>query len=170
MTPDKLNRLWLLATGILILIILISSLTIWLLRDKGTDIILATANNPPVITKNVIVQGAVNNPGSYPLRDDDTVKDIVKAAGGPAQNANLSDIKVIVPQTTEIVSPQKININRAEAWLLQALPGIGETRAQAVIDYRSQNGQFRNIEEIMLVPGFSPSIFEKLRELITVSE
>lgn len=66
--------------------------------------------------------------------------------------------------------PQKIDINRAEAWLLEALPGIGESKAQAIIAYRQQNGGFKHITEITLVDGIGPAIYEDIKELITVGD
>jgi comEA protein len=66
--------------------------------------------------------------------------------------------------------PQKIDINHAEAWLLEALPGIGPAKAQAIIDYRQQNGGFGHIAEITEVPGISTTMYENLRDLITVSD
>ena len=170
MTPDKLNRLWLLATGFLILIILVSSLIIWLGRDKGQEIIVLNPNSGPINPASIIVEGAVASPGAYPLKNDDTVGDLIKAAGGTNPNADVSGIILVVPQTSIAVSPQKININRAEVWLLQALPGIGDVRAQAIVDYRSHNGPFKNIDEIMQVPGLNQSIFEKIKGSITISE
>lgn len=68
------------------------------------------------------------------------------------------------------LSPQKIDINRAEAWLLEALPGIGPSKAQAIIDYREQNGGFSDIVEITEVPGIGPSIYENIRDFITVDD
>jgi comEA protein len=67
-------------------------------------------------------------------------------------------------------SPQKIDINRAEAWLLEALPGIGPSKAQAIIDYRQQNGGFRSIIEITEVEGIGPSIYKQIKDLITVAD
>jgi competence protein ComEA len=170
MTLEKLNRLWLLATGILILIILISSLVIWQRRDKGIEILLSSRNSNQIRPENIIIDGAVINPGSYPLKKGDTIDDLIEAAGGQNNNADLSGLKIIVPQTGNTSSAQKIDINRADIWLLQALPGIGEIRAQAIVDFRKQNSAFKNIEEIMLVPGFNSSSFEKIKGLITVSE
>jgi competence protein ComEA len=167
---DKLNRLWLLATGILILIILTGSLVIWFGRDRGQQIIFATQNSGFINSEKISVDGAVSNPGNYPLSKDDTINDLITAAGGPNPNADLAGIKISVPQTGVAIAPQKININRAEVWLLQALPGIGEIRAQTIVDYRSQNGPFNNIEEIMRVPGLSQSTFEKIKGFITISE
>jgi comEA protein len=66
--------------------------------------------------------------------------------------------------------PQKIDINRAEAWLLEALPGIGPSKAQAIIDYRQQNGGFGHIAEITEVPGIGQDIYENIKDLITVGD
>ena len=66
--------------------------------------------------------------------------------------------------------PQKIDLNRAEAWLLEALPGIGESKAQAIIAYRQQNGGFGHIAEITNVEGIGPAIYEQIKELITVGD
>lgn len=66
--------------------------------------------------------------------------------------------------------PQKIDINRAEAWLLEALPGIGESKAQAIIAYRQQNGVFKHISEITNVEGIGPAIYEQIKDLITVGD
>ena len=66
--------------------------------------------------------------------------------------------------------PQKIDINHAEAWLLEALPGIGETKAQAIIAYRQQNGGFGHIIEITNVSGIGPAIYEDIKDLITVDD
>ena len=170
MTPDKVNRLWLLATFILILLILITSLAIWLGRDRGREIYFPTQNSQGINPEYVVINGAVANPGAYPFKQGDTVNNLLKAAGGLNQNADPSSIMIFVPQIEGGATPQKIDINRAEAWLLQALPGIGEVRAQAIINYRSQNNPFKNIEEIMLVPGLNESTFEKIKGLITISE
>jgi competence ComEA-like helix-hairpin-helix protein len=78
-----------------------------------------------------------------------------------------SEATVVVGPADE---PQKIDINRAEAWLLEALPGIGPSKAQAIIDYRQQNDGFSDITEITQVPGIGPSIYEDIKELITVGD
>ncbi len=66
--------------------------------------------------------------------------------------------------------PQKVDVNRAEAWLLAALPGIGEGRAKAIVDYRQKHGPYRDINELLKVPGIGDTIFEGIRQLITVNE
>jgi len=67
-------------------------------------------------------------------------------------------------------TPQKIDINRAEAWLLEALPGIGPSKARAIIDYRQQNGGFKHTTEITRVDGIGPALYEEIKDLITVSD
>ncbi len=86
-------------------------------------------------------------------------------------------IEISIPPTPEPdeevnpeEQPQKIDINRAEAWLLEALPGIGPSKAQAIIAYRRQNGGFKHITEITKVEGIGPAIYEEIKDLITVAD
>lgn len=62
----------------------------------------------------------------------------------------------------------KVNINTASLAQLQELPRIGEKIAQRIIDYRTANGNFRKIEEIMKVKGIGEKLFAELKSLITV--
>jgi competence protein ComEA len=68
------------------------------------------------------------------------------------------------------VQPQKINLNKAEAWLLQALPEMGEARAQAIIDYRTRYGPFRSIKDLTKVKGIGSTTFERVKDLVTVED
>lgn len=63
---------------------------------------------------------------------------------------------------------QLVNINTADAQTLMTLPGIGETRAAAIIEYRQQEGEFETIEDIMNVKGIKTGIFSKINKLICV--
>jgi competence protein ComEA len=60
-----------------------------------------------------------------------------------------------------------VNINTASLDELNALPGIGPTTAQKIIDYRDENGEFSTIEDIMNVSGIGPATFEDIKDLIT---
>ena len=62
----------------------------------------------------------------------------------------------------------QININTASAGELDALPGIGPTYAQRIIDYREANGGFNSIEEIENVKGIGPATFAKMKDRITI--
>jgi comEA protein len=83
---------------------------------------------------------------------------------------NLSEETNTADGIVAETEPQKIDINRAEAWLLEALPGIGPSKAQAIIDYRQQNGGFSDISELLNVSGIGQDIYQKIKDLITVGE
>ena len=123
----------------------------------------------PELEGEIYVGGAVNNPGLYPLKAGDNIETILQAAGGTSSHADLSLLKLYVPEAGETDSSQKIDINRAESWLLEALPGIGEVLAQRIVDYRSENGPFRITEDLLKVNGIGDATLEQIKDYITVS-
>jgi competence protein ComEA len=112
----------------------------------------------------------VGNPGYYPLQSGDSLEALLQAAGGATDNADLAGVKLYIPSVGEKEEPQKIDLNRAEAWLLAALPGIGESKAQAIISYRQENGGFHSTTEITEVEGIGTSIYEQIKTFITVAD
>jgi comEA protein len=68
----------------------------------------------------------------------------------------------------KLAAGQTVNINTATAEELDALPGIGPTKAQAIIDYRNQNGSFQSVEEIQKVKGIKEGEFGKIKDMIRV--
>jgi competence protein ComEA len=165
----KSSKLWALIIIFLIAVIIIGSLIIWskYRPNQPLEIAISPARE---WQGNIFIDGAVNNPGIYSLTTDDTIKDIIQAAGGTIAGADFNQMKLYIPRIDEAEPPQKVDINRAEAWLLQALPGIGEVRAQAIINYRQQNGRFRNINELTKVEGIGTDTFENIKHLITVGD
>ncbi len=119
---------------------------------------------------NIFIGGAVTNPGYYPFSNSDSIRALIQAAGGTTDNAVLTKLELYILETGAEDGPQKININRAEAWLLDALPGIGPTRAQAIVDYRQENGPFRSADEITRVEGIGATTYEQIKDLITVAD
>src|SRR4030042_1028738 len=73
-------------------------------------------------------------------------------------------------KSVEISLSQRINLNRAEAWLLDALPGIGPDRAKAIVDYRNQNGSFHRTEDLLNVQGIGNTTLDTIRDLITLED
>jgi len=55
-------------------------------------------------------------------------------------------------------------------WVLEALPSIGKVTAQAIVDYRSENGPFRTIENLLEVSGIGKGTFENIKDYITISD
>ena len=70
--------------------------------------------------------------------------------------------------TQEPVQQEKININTASKDDLLSLPYIGDVKAQAIIDYRTANGPFATVDDLVNVKGIGPKTLEKLRPFITV--
>ena len=158
---------WKLAAVLLAATIIVSGIIIATRLGENAPVEVTLANEPAV-QGTIYVGGKVNDPGYYPLRPGDGVEDILAAAGGLSDNASSSGLQLLVPGDGD--APQKIDINHAEAWLLEALPGVGENRAQAIIAYREQNGPFRDIYELTKVPGFGQATVESIKDFITVAE
>lgn len=165
-TSAKLHRI---AGILLVLAIVAGSCFIWLRYEKPHEIVISPPSKE-VHAGQVYIGGAVVNPGMYPLKDGDTVGSLLNAAGGLTADGDLASIEVKVSSSDERKLPQKININQAEAWLLKALPGVGEVRAQSIIKYRQANGPFRSTGDIALVEGIGPGLYEQIKDLITVTD
>lgn len=136
----------------------------------------------------VYVCGAVRNATVAELPEGSRVRDALAAAGGFTSEADRNAVNlagvltdgqmVYFPEEGEgesatlehMLSAQsgKVNINTADAAQLCTLPGVGPSRAEAIIAYRQQNGAFCVIEDIMKVTGIKEGAFEKIRDLITV--
>ena len=124
----------------------------------------------------VHISGEVQNPGLYLLPEEARMADLVVAAGGLTTAADSTAVnpaailrdgaQIHVP--TEGESVQKININTAEAWLLDALPGIGETLAERIVWFRVENGPFSCIDDLKNVEGIRQSTIEKIRDKIAL--
>lgn len=71
-------------------------------------------------------------------------------------------------EAAENAGDGRININTASESELCQIPGVGETRAAAIISYREKNGAFRKIEDIMNVSGIKEGTFEKIKDSIRV--
>lgn len=134
----------------------------------------------------VHVCGAVASPGVVSLPEDSRAEDALKAAGGFAPDAwqdyvNLAERvedgeKLYFPTVDEkeglsLSEPAKeglVNINTADEAALCTLPGIGLTRAEAIMAYRETNGPFEKCEDVMKVSGIKESVYSKISGKITV--
>ena len=163
------KRFWIIAIILLVAVIVVSASIAWTKYRPSLPIEI-TLPPPQTVTGNIYVNGAVTNPGIYTFSGDDTVSSLLQAAGGVTTDGNSGNLELDIAEANITPAPQKININTAEEWLLDALPGIGTTKAQAIIDYRTKNGFFRNIDELTKVKGISASVLEKIRPLITIGE
>lgn len=142
----------------------------------------------------VDVKGEIHHPGVYQMKAESRVKDLIEAAGGftplaDDQKLNLAQLLedqmvIIVPQKGEEVNSElaqspasqkkevgkegKVNINTATVEELKTLKGIGEKKAEAIIEYRKKNGSFKNKEELMKVRGIGKKLYESFQERVIV--
>ena len=137
----------------------------------------------------VDIKGAVKKPGVYQMKAGDRVKDAIDAAGGltaeaDSQKVNLAQrvedqMVIVVPKVGEeaeaipagVTSKEtskegKVNINTATVEELKTLKGVGEKKAEAIIEYRKKNGSFKTKEDLMKVRGIGKKLFESFEERI----
>lgn len=169
MAASKRDQYWTLIIIFLAAVIAIGSIVAWSGYSRSQSIEISIPPTPE-LQGEIYVGGAVSNPGFYPLKAEDSIEVLIQAAGGTNGSADSDWLKLYVPQAGEGEQPQKINLNRAEAWLLEALEGIGETRAEDIVAYRQRNGLFSNIQELTRVNGIGTATYEKIKHLITVAD
>jgi competence protein ComEA len=139
----------------------------------------------------VYISGAVKAPDVYELPADARVKDLVLAAGGLAQDADTERINlaerlkdsahVHVPRQGEAIddaataadtsataSGGPLDLNTASASDLDGLPGIGQSIAERIIEYRTSNGAFTSVEDLQKVKGIGAALFAKIAPLVSV--
>ncbi|MDO4327030.1 MAG: ComEA family DNA-binding protein [bacterium] len=99
------------------------------------------------------------------------VPSIEEAAGDPYGVQNVGRMAAASGNAGNTVetAPVLVDLNTADAALLQTLPGIGEAKAADIIAYRQEHGGFRSIEEIMNIAGIKEAVFQKIKDRITVS-
>ena len=167
---SRADRFYLFITVFLVIAAIAGGVMLAVQRGRSQPVeIVLSQTTPPELSGEVYIGGAVANPGIYSLREDDTMLALLLDAG-IEPNADLSHIELYISREGEAELPQKIDINRAEPWLLEALPGIGEVLAQRIADYRTENGPFRRIEDLLKVSGIGPATFENIKDFITVSD
>lgn len=138
----------------------------------------------------VHICGAVKKPGVYELPANTRICDAISAAGGLKKKAAGTDVnqaqllsdneQVYIPYKskenkgtiTDISSntteQSKINLNTATTEELLTLPGIGESKANSIVQYRQENGKFSSIEEIKNITGIKDGVYSKIEAYITV--
>lgn len=65
-------------------------------------------------------------------------------------------------------APGKLDLNTADAWMLQAIPGVGEVMAQRIIDYRTENDGFFDVRELLRIAGIGEKLYDVLVEHVEV--
>ena len=131
----------------------------------------------------VHVCGAVNAPGVYELKTDARIYEALEAAGGMTEDAAADWInQEEAEESAQSVSGRwadpngnaggsvsdKININTAAKEELMTLSGIGASKAESILKYRQEHGNFQNIEDLKKIEGIKDGVFNKIKDDITV--
>lgn len=163
------------------------------LEEPIKEVMESEANQKVIVD----VKGAVNYPGVFELTTNNRIVDAIELAGGYAANADptrinhaqklVDEMVIYIPivgeEIPEMESVQvanttinkssssengKVNLNTATESELTTLPGIGPSKAQAILTYREENGSFQSIDDLKKVSGIGEKTFEKLKDLIEV--
>lgn len=156
----------------------------------------STSSEPKEVTCDI--SGAVKKEGVYTLRNGARLDELIQAAGGLKENAQLKAInraivlkdqdKIHIPYKGEKVAAAstlsqvgqnsnsqsgndangKVNLNTASAADLQKLNGIGEKKAEQIIAYRKQKGGFKKVEDLMQVSGIGEKTFAQLKDQLAI--
>lgn len=158
---------------------------------RGIEVTPPTPSPTPGLR--VYISGAVKAPGVYAAQPGERLEDIMARAGGATDDADLARVNLAqrvrdqehlhipalgetLPVATSVAAPSgtgevvggRLNINRASAEELTALPGIGEVKAKAIVSYRERYGSFKRIEDLLQVQGIGSATLERIRPLIAV--
>jgi competence protein ComEA len=162
--------------------------------DAASSNPASTADTPTAASAVIVyVSGAVRAPDVYQLSSEARIKDLILAAGGFSADADPEQINlaerlkdgqhVRVPRRgdpapssgiaedaagTQPAQGGLVNINTASAAELDGLPGIGQSIAQRIVEYRTANGAFKSVEDLQNVKGIGPALFAKIAPLVTV--
>ncbi len=166
------------------------------LSDETAAETTADRESPSDALIYVYISGAVKSPGVYPVKEGTRIFSLIEMAGGFTKKARRDCLNQAEPvsdgQTVHVMSKReyqrsksqsgqtgdetpreaadkKININTASEQELMTLPGIGQVKAAAIMEYREKNGNFTDVEKIKDVSGIGDSTFSKLEGMITIN-
>jgi competence protein ComEA len=182
------------AAVVLVLVGLAIAVLVSVTGSRGSTVVetprpITTASVAPTADAVIYVHilGAVSRPGLFTLHDGDRVVDAIAAAGGFSSTAdqtqlNLAQVltdgeQLVVPVVGEAApvatgsvaqAGGKVNLNTADETALEGLPRVGPAMAQRILDWRTKNGRFTTINDLMNITGIGPKTFDSLKDLVTV--
>lgn len=154
----------------------------------------SASNGPPDDGPRFVhVVGAVEHPGVFRMPAGARVEDAVEAAGGPTEDAVVAGVnlaravqdgeQILIPNRSDAAEPSagggaasggaggpggaaRIDLNQVDAAGLEALPRIGPALAQRIVDWRTTNGRFRSVDDLLEVPGIGEKTLDGFRDAV----
>ena len=175
---------------VLILIVLMCALVVKINNADAKEIAAEDKTSKAQTGWYVDISGGVKSPGIYEVDSETRLFDVIKLAGGLADDANIDQInqaefikdgqKIIIPTKNENEaegssldkgsssnSDGTVNINSASKDELKTIAGVGDVIAERIIDYR-KGSRFNSIEDIKNVKGIGDATYEKMKDSITI--
>lgn len=170
--------------------------TVWD-TESDEKMVYYDASEEKIANCAVYVCGAVKNPGVYYLDEGAIKQDALTVAGGFAEGAAESYVnlagritdgeRIYFPYLDELddgisfdeeepesgnddsaMDDGKVNLNTATKEQLMTLPGIGESKADAIIKYREEHGNFTTVEDVKKVNGIKDGVYNKIKDYAVV--
>lgn len=161
------------------------------LRENSTDT-ETPAEQEAVPECCVYICGAVAQPGVYILPEGSRIYEVVELAGGFLPEAEPSAVNqaelicdgqmIWIPTVEEAATgvsgnvvddssqdDGRVNINTASVEELMTLPGIGQSKAESIVAYRTEHGSFGSAEELMNVEGIKEGVFNRVKDCVRVN-
>ncbi len=151
----------------------------WFGRSAPEPPPMTVFRSPGSQSLTIHVSGQVRTPGLVAVPVGSRVADAIVAAGGALPEADLGGLNLAAPLADgqHLVVPssdsgepgdQRIRVNTAGSKELEALPGVGPVLATRIVEYRTANGPFALVEDLLAVPGIGEAKLAALRESVLV--
>ncbi len=147
-------------------------------------------NNTSIINSDNVfslsIEGEVEKPGTYALKEGCTMIDLINAAGGLTSNGDEKayfEDAILTKGSTYYIAPiydkgdicatdkiQKVNINTDLEETLMSVNGITSSIASSIVSYRNEKGEFKTIEQLEDVYGIGPATYKKVRNFVILHE
>lgn len=102
------------------------------------------------------------------VKNSNVVDTVIKVVEQECVCPNIQNDGCINDKITDTIGKNKlININEASLEELKNIPGIGDAKAKAIIDYRNKKGKFQKVEDIQNVDGIGSKLYEEIKIYIT---
>ena len=165
-----------------VVIVAIAVITTFLVLDPNIGIQSTGQVTEVANTFSIVVEGEVYKTGTYTLNEGALMSDLIEAAGGVTNNADeraYYETAVLTSGMTYYIASKydatdlcnaseidKVNVNSDDATTLAKVNGITSTIANSIITYRSENGLFSTLEDLLQVYGIGNATYRKIRNYV----